>query len=1033
MEPLEFRWLLTVYNPVIDPIADREIDEGQGVDFEVSLRDADLLDTYTATIDWGDGPVEDAVVDVDPRDTSALTVTIDYRFDDNNFFDTQAKKDLLQIAADAVASHFGDTLAAIMPEPDIGNTWEAIPNQPATGEDIILPNLEIAENEILVFVGSREFDNSNLAVGGFGGLDGSGTQEFADAIKGRGEPGALGDDAVIKTDFGRWGGSIAFSASEDIDWHFGLSTEGLGVEETDFLSVAVHEFAHVFGFGTAESWEDQTDEDNNLFQGLASTFEFDELGPVPLEPDDPGHWEEGITEGGVETAMDPKLNQGTRKMLTPLDFAGLTDVGWELLGETTGTIAGSHVYADDGTYTVTVRLTEENTGVVTEQTFEVTVQNVLPEITVADDQLVVLGDVLTITNIVTITDPGFAEEFSVEINWGDGSVSDKDIATIDTAGGPGVLTIASSDASHIYSADDTYIVTVFVNDGSNNFVNDTFMVQVVLSADAVIDMPPAISENEILNLDGQGILANDFGDGLQVTKIAVFPEGGGDPIPLPLGVPVELESGAVVTVFSDGRLEYDPTFAEAFNALDALQMKSDLFTYEITDSSNNTDTATIELVVEGRDDAPVTVEFNTSLVRSLSPTDSFGEVEVLPSDRPWLHEWNDFWLEVWVQVQNQKVTNIESALADVVYNSDYFTATLVVAGSAFASGLTSTIDDTAGTVHLEGESMALKRIGADQPVLLARVRFKPTGVGPGVPILLDEPVPVTPVDGAWIVLAGTDATVTPGTVLAAVDRGPAPTTELYPLMYDLDDDGKISFGDLAYFASFFLADVSKTPEAAKADFFRDDSNRVNFSDFAFLAANFLKNRSSGDSIRFPDNFPEDFGPQALVVDAAGSPPGAAILTDDQLGAIAREAAARLGISADAVTFEVVDLREGVLGQASGGTIQLDADAAGYGWYVDTTPSDDLEFSAQISATEFAAAADSEAHARVDLLTVVMHELGHVLGYAHSTGVHSTGHTSTGELMDGTLTLGTRRLLGDDDDSDGDFFVSLDGFFAALDD
>src|SRR5690606_8940405 len=70
----------------------------------------------------------------------------------------------------------------------------------------------------------------------------------------RGETGA---DA---TDFGPWGGAITFDAainidSESFDWHFGETTAGLDDTKYDFLSVAVHELAHLLGFGTAESWQ----------------------------------------------------------------------------------------------------------------------------------------------------------------------------------------------------------------------------------------------------------------------------------------------------------------------------------------------------------------------------------------------------------------------------------------------------------------------------------------------------------------------------------------------------------------------------------------------------------------------------------------------------------------------------------------------------------------------------------------------------------------------------------------------------------
>ena len=51
-----------------------------------------------------------------------------------------------------------------------------------------------------------------------------------------------------------------------------------------------------------------------------------------------------------------------------------------------------------------------------------------------------------------------------------------------------------------------------------------------------------------------------------------------------------------------------------------------------------------------------------------------------------------------------------------------------------------------------------------------------------------------------------------------------------------------------------------------------------------------------------------------------------------------------------------------------GVVQLDATAAGFGWFVDPTPANDSEFAGR-----------KPPPAGMDLLTVVMHELGHELG------------------------------------------------------
>ncbi len=80
-----------------------------------------------------------------------------------------------------------------------------------------------------------------------------------------------------------------------------------------------------------------------------------------------------------------------------------------------------------------------------------------------------------------------------------------------------------------------------------------------------------------------------------------------------------------------------------------------------------------------------------------------------------------------------------------------------------------------------------------------------------------------------------------------------------------------------------------------------------------------------------------------------------------------------------------------LGHASPGLIQIDDNAAGWGWFVDPTPSDDSEFTGPVS---------SPVSGKMDLLTLVMHELGHELGLDHAVSVNS--------LMSESLSTGTRR-------------------------
>ena len=94
-------------------------------------------------------------------------------------------------------------------------------------------------------------------------------------------------------------------------------------------------------------------------------------------------------------------------------------------------------------------------------------------------------------------------------------------------------------------------------------------------------------------------------------------------------------------------------------------------------------------------------------------------------------------------------------------------------------------------------------------------------------------------------------------------------------------------------------------------------------------------------------------------------------------------------------WHVADLPDDSLGLAANQAVWLDADAAGHGWFLDPTPWDDSEFTTPGNQGEMN---------RIDLLSVVMHELGHLLDY---------GHDEDGVMAE-TLAAGIRRTGLEDD-------------------
>ncbi len=100
----------------------------------------------------------------------------------------------------------------------------------------------------------------------------------------------------------------------------------------------------------------------------------------------------------------------------------------------------------------------------------------------------------------------------------------------------------------------------------------------------------------------------------------------------------------------------------------------------------------------------------------------------------------------------------------------------------------------------------------------------------------------------------------------------------------------------------------------------------------------------------------------------------------------------------------LDLPGATLGQALGSTIWIDVNAAGWGWSVSR------ELRAKSGEPE------GPADDRMDLVSAVMHELGHVLGFDDLDG-------DTEDVMNASLATGVRRDLAP---------AVLDGLFADAD-
>ena len=250
---------------------------------------------------------------------------------------------------------------------------------------------------------------------------------------------------------------------------------------------------------------DLTDEDNTSpNRGNAVTATVSNVAPTAAITGGPASGAEGTAATVTGAFTDPGTGDGPFAYAwTVTAPAGTTIPGASgSLPAAGGVPSFTFTPPDDGTYTVSLTVTDKDGGPSAAATRTLTVGNVAPTVALAGGPAVNEGNTYTLT-LGAATDPGTDTVSQYLVHWGDGS-SD----TYTTAGTP----------THTYADDGSYSITVDVTDEDGTFTNAGNAVTATIT-----NVAPTITTFTVPATGSEGSL-------VALSAVATDPAGVNDPL-----------------------------------------------------------------------------------------------------------------------------------------------------------------------------------------------------------------------------------------------------------------------------------------------------------------------------------------------------------------------------------------------------------------------------------------------------------------------------------------------------------------------